>query len=284
VLSRWDRWEEAVPLLKRSLEAYRELGDPQGEARATMNLGFVYQEQGNYPAAEEAYRKALETAQRAGDQRTVANSLNGMAILATIRGDFSQAVERYQESLTLCRETGNRIGMARAYHNLGMAHADRKDWASAMKCFEKGFEEAQTEGLLNVMANIHLSRAELLLELGDSSMVALCCARALDIFKKIEDRLGEADTYRVLGRLFTLRKQWATANSLLNDSLRMNEEYGKPLNICEVHRDMGKMHLARGLWTEARSSLQAALSGFEKLGAKGDVIEVQRLVESLDRS
>jgi tetratricopeptide (TPR) repeat protein len=284
VLSRWDRWEEAVPPIQKSLEAYRELGDAQGQARALMSLGIVYQEQGNYPASEEAYRKAHEMARGAKDRRTVANALNGLAVLATIRGEFGDAVARYQESLDLCRETGNRVGMARAYHNLGMAHADRKDWPSAMESFEKGFEEAQAEGLLDVMANIHLSRAELLLELGDGSMVALCCARALDIFKKIEDRLGEADTYRVLGRLFTLRRQWATAGSLFRDSLRLNEEYGKPLNVAEAQRDLSRMHAARGHRSEAKAGFGAALSSFERLGAMGDAAEIRQLIAALDAS
>jgi tetratricopeptide (TPR) repeat protein len=153
-----------------------------------------------------------------------------------------------------------------------------------MDCYERGFNIAQEHGLLDVMANIYLSRAELLLELGDSSMAASCCARALDVHRKTENRLGEADAYRLLGRVFTLRRQWTTAVSLFQDSLRLNEEYANPLNLAETHRDLGKMHAVRGHTTEARASFEAALSGFRRLGAQADVAEVERLVEALGGS
>jgi len=52
--------------------------------------------------------------------------------------------------------------------------------------------------------------AEVMLEMGNSMMVPHCCARALDIYRKTGDRLGEADAYRLLGRTFGLRKDWAT--------------------------------------------------------------------------
>ncbi|OGG56205.1 MAG: hypothetical protein A3F84_16435 [Candidatus Handelsmanbacteria bacterium RIFCSPLOWO2_12_FULL_64_10] len=284
VLSRWNRWAEALDHLDRSREVYRALGDGQGQARVMLSRGIALHEQGDYEGAATAYREALDLAQTAGDRRTAANTINGLAVLATVRGDFDEAVSRYQTCLTMFREDGNLIGLARAYHNLGMTHADRRDWNAAMECYEQAFGIAQEQGLLDVMANIHLSRAELLLELGDSSMVAICCARALDIFRKTENRLGEGDTYRLMGRLFTLRKRWSTALGLFQDSIRLNEEYGSSLNLAEAHRDLGKMHVARGHAAEARASFEAALAGFQKLGAKADVAEVGRLLESLGRA
>lgn len=281
-LSRRNLWAEALDHLDRSREAYRELGDDRGQALAVMNRGFVSHELGDYEAAGAAYREALDLAQKVGDQRTVANSVNGLAVLATIRGDFEEAVTRYQTCLAMFQEAGNQVGLARAYHNLGMVHADRRDWNAAMDCYERGFEIAQEKGLLDVMANIYMSRAELLLELGDTSMVALCCARALDICKKTENHLGEGDAYRLLGRLFTQRRRWSTALSLFRDSLRLNEEYGSPLNLAETQRDLGRMYALRGRRTEAKASLETALNGFRRLKARADVAEVERLIKTLD--
>jgi tetratricopeptide (TPR) repeat protein len=282
VLSRWGRWEEALDHLDRSREVYRELGDEQGQARALVGRGIVFHEQGDYDAAAAAYEEALEMARRIGDQQIVANAINSLAVLATIRGDFDGAVARYQTCLKIFEEAGYGLGMARAYHNLGMTHADRRDWNAAMECYERGFDIAQEHGLLDIMANIYLGRAEMMLELGDTSMVALCCARAMDIYRKTENRLGEADTYRLLGRLFTLRKRWSTAVGLFQDSIRLNEEYSNPLNLAETHRDLGKLHALRGHRTEAKASFKAALAGFRKLGARADVAAVERLIDALD--
>jgi tetratricopeptide (TPR) repeat protein len=181
------------------------------------------------------------------------------------------------------QEEEDELGMARTYHNLGMTYADKGVWKTAMDCYERGFGMAQKLGALDVMANIYLSRAELLQELGDSSLAASCCARALDIYRKTGNRLGEADTYRVLGRVFMAQSQWTTAAGLFKDSLRLNVEYSKPLNVAETHRDLGKMQAAMGHTAEARASFEAALAGFRKLGAKADVAEAEGLIGGLGR-
>ena len=36
-----------------------------------------------------------------------------------------------------------------------------------------------------------------------------------------------------------------TAVGLFQDSIRLSEEYGNPLNLAEAHRDLGKMHVAK---------------------------------------
>ncbi|MBI4552056.1 MAG: hypothetical protein HY710_07320, partial [Candidatus Latescibacteria bacterium] len=74
---------------------------------------------------------------------------------------------------------------------------------------------------------------------------------------------------------------WATAARLLQDSLRLNEEYTNPLGSAETHREIGKLHAAWGHTTEARASFESALSGFRKLGAQTDAAEVERLLDTI---
>ena len=284
VLSRWDRWEEALDYLDRSRRAYRELDSEQGQARVAINRGIVLQERGDYEGATGAYEEARARAERIGNGAIVANASNNLAVLATIRGDLEDAISQYEAVLAMYQEAENNRGIVRIYYNIGMTHVDRRDWNAAMDCYERGFEVAQREGYIDVMANIHLGMAEVLLELGNSVMVPFCCARALDTYRKLGDRLGEADTYRLLGRTFTLRKDWSTAESLFQDSLRLNEDYANPLGVAEAHRDLGKMQAARGRESEAQASFEAALSGFQRLSAQADVAEVERLIEELGDS
>ncbi len=132
------------------------------------------------------------------------------------------------------------------------------------------------------MANMHLGMAEVLLELGNSMMVPVCCARALDVYRKIGDRLGEAETYRLLGRTFALRKEWETADELYRDSIRLDEAHGNRLGAAESYRDLGKLQAAQGLKNDARASLQTSLAGFEGIGAQADAEKVHTLIGDLD--
>ena len=284
VMLLWSRWETALEYLDRSQKAYEALKEEQGLARVASNRGEVFMQRGEYDAAEEAYREGLGRARTAGDRGIEVNVLNNLAVLSTIRGDLDAAVSQYESCLKTCREIGNIRGQARAYHNLGMTHADRQDWNAAMKCYELGFEIARENQQFDVMANIHLARAEVLLELGDTSLVALCCARAFDVCRKIGNRVIEADAYRLMGRLFTLRGRWHTAESMFRDSLRLSEEYSNPLGAAEAHRDLGKMAAARGQAGQAYEAFEVARNRFQALGAMRDVAEMDGLLQARTRS
>jgi len=111
----------------------------------------------------------------------------------------------------------------------------------------------------------------------------MCCARALDIYRKTGDRLGEADAYRLLARTFGMRKDWDTANQLFKDSLTLNEEHSNPLGIAETQRDWGNMLVDRGLKTDAQHLLEVARDGFIKLGAQADVKKVENALDELKK-
>jgi tetratricopeptide (TPR) repeat protein len=281
VLSRWDRWDESLSHLDRALETYRTLGDEGGQAAVMLTRGVVFQQQGQYQAAEEAYEEVLVVARRLDDKRTVAHTINNLAIIATIHGDLDTAIERYQTCLDMYTDDPENPVVAKTYHNLGNTYAIRQEWDQAMASYENGFRLAEQNQQLDVMANIHLSRADTLLDLGDGSMVALCCTRALDICKEIEDRLGEAEAYRLLGRLFSMRRQWSTAESLFQDSIRLTEEISNPLGAAEAWRDLGKMQAGRGLDSQARDSYDKAHAGFTNLGAESDAATVSGLIDEL---
>ena len=281
VLTRWQRWDEAVSCLDQSSRVYEELGDVLGQAQTIVRRGTVFVEQGDYEAAREVYEQALELGESVDDKKTIARVNNNMAILATIQGNMAEAITQYEACLVMYVELGDERGISGAYHNLGMTHADGEDWTLAMDAYEKGFEVAQKSGHLDIMANIHLSMAEVMLEMGNSMMVPMCCARALDIYRKTGDRLGEADTYRLLARTFSMRKDWDTAGQLFKDSLTLNEEHSNPLGAAETQRDWGQMLMNRGLKTDAQQILEIAQEGFAKLGAQADVRKVEDALEEL---
>ncbi len=247
VLSRWSRWDEAEDHLERSRSAYGRLDDSAGLARVALNLGIVRHERGDYAAAAEAYGEATKLAQESEDDKLAADAINNLAVLATIRGDLDEAVRQYEACLATFQKLDDKLGQARTFHNLGMTHADRRDWQSAMDTYERGFKLAQAQGHIDVMANIHLGSADVLLELGGTSMALCYCARALDIYRQVGDRLGEADTYRLLGKGFGRNREWTKADGMFQHSLRINEECENPLGVAETLREIGNAQASRGL-------------------------------------
>jgi tetratricopeptide (TPR) repeat protein len=281
VLSKWGRFEEAYQALQESADAFKGLDDIKGQASVALKIGVLLYRQSDYDRAQVALQDTLELAEQADLPATVAGANNNLAVLATIRGDLDGAIERYEACLVAYEHVGNQRGLASAYHNLGMAQADKKDYSTAMDCYEKGFEVARKVDHLVVMANIHLSMAEVLLEMGNSVMVPFCCSRALDIYKKTGNQSGEADTYRLLGNTFALRHDWESAQQLFEDSLELIQKVGNKLGAAEAQRDMGRMLIHWGRKNEAADALQSALDGFKEIGAEGDITQVRELIDGL---
>jgi len=151
VLTRWQRWDDALSCLDRSQQAYESLGDELGLAQTLVRRGTVFTEKGDYAQAQAVYESAREVGQRIQYTKTIAQAVNNLAILATIHGDFEEAVSQYEACIPLYEQIEDQRGLAGAYQNLGMAHTDHQDWTKAMDAFERGFEVAQTNGHLDLM-------------------------------------------------------------------------------------------------------------------------------------
>lgn len=275
------RWEEALDYLRRSETAYRDANDSPGLAGVMLNIGSVEAERSRYTEAEAAYTEALDLARASGTDRTAVAALNNLAILQTILGRHDEAITRYRECAQLYDALKDSGGVARSFLNMGMAFADRREWSSAMTCYEKAYHLAEEDGALGLIANIHLNRAELLLELGDTALAAPACAHALDTYKKTNDRLGEADAYRLLGMVFTRREQWTTAEKLFEQSLEINRRFEHRLGEAEAYRDRGRMLVALQTPDQARVDFERALRIFNDVGAVSDVVRVEELIASL---
>jgi tetratricopeptide (TPR) repeat protein len=65
----------------------------EGESNASNGLGNVYLSLGDYPQAEEYYRRSLEIALSLGDQQQQGNVLNNLGIVYRRLGEFAQAEE-----------------------------------------------------------------------------------------------------------------------------------------------------------------------------------------------
>ena len=284
VFHKRNRWEDALGRMKASRTIYEELGDESGAARCRVGEASVDFSRGNYPAAEDTYLAALETAERIEDRQTIAGVTLNLGILANIRGDFDEALLRFQKSLGTFEQLEKPGSVARLYYNLGVCHSSRKQWKEALDAFERSLEISHDTGNIRQTAMVHVHKAAVFLELGDSSVTATLCARAIETFQEIDFPLGIAEAYKVLGRLFTGKGEWATAQGLLEEGLRICEEYDDALGRSEMHRDLGNLYAARNDLSGAGTSYRTALEGFETLGASYEVEATQALLASVQAS
>ena len=202
-------------------------------------------------------------------------------IIDSIRGDFERAARLFTTCVSTYEQLDRPTQKAFAFHNLGMCYSATSNHPNALDAFEKSIHIALETGDLVLTALNYVHKAAVYLELNDRTIVASYCARALDTFREVDYPLGVAETYKILGRLFTLKEDWATAQGLLAESLRLCEQYEKPLGVAEVRREMGKLYFAQGEMDSARSALESAHAQFDILGARREVFVTLELLRTL---
>ena len=118
------QFEEAEPCFAEIAATTR---DPRIRGIALQNLGSMYAQRGNRPAAECAFSDSLAAFEQAGYQRGEAIALNNLGRLALDHGQCDIAHGILDRALTLAREVEDSELAALASVNLAWALCERGD-------------------------------------------------------------------------------------------------------------------------------------------------------------
>lgn len=110
---RMGKWQDAIKAYKASLTAFQQSGIPL-DATLLTQIGSVFQDQGDWSAAEEAYQQALAAATDAHARALILNNVGNLALL---RDDLATAEEHYREARELLHDCDER-NFAAATHGL----------------------------------------------------------------------------------------------------------------------------------------------------------------------
>ena len=108
----------AADLLQESLDLYRELGDEEGIARSTAELGGIAIAEGDLDRGAKLYEETLPLLRKQGNLARVAVALGNLGTIAHMRGEYPTAVGYYRESIGASRSAGDEDGVGVNLHNL----------------------------------------------------------------------------------------------------------------------------------------------------------------------
>lgn len=155
------RFESAARLLTSAIEAYRVLGDTDGEARTHNLLGIVYFDQGDLPQALRAYQTALDLIGSDTALEFFASAAHNLVESLIADGRLSAAaavlvvLEPFHRSLTSARLSAKATWMrARLYRELGQLDAARL-------AYKRAHELLSTEPRVPELAELAQEMADL---------------------------------------------------------------------------------------------------------------------------
>jgi serine/threonine-protein kinase len=227
--------EEAEEVLRRALDVRRAAGVSAEEIGTTQgNLAKAIERQGRFDDAVEAYRAAIATLDRAtgGDSLQFASELMGLAQTYERDERFEEA-DALMRTVRRLRETeGDSPALAIAIHNLGHLAATWRD---------------------DVDEAVGLHR------------------EALAMWRRIFPNGGHPEISRSLeqiARLIALRGEWAQADSLYDEAVRLwSELYGDAHpHLASIRANQANLRYRVGDFDEAAAAYRDVVRVYRSVG------------------
>lgn len=231
---------------------------PSNVKSALANIGAIYSSIGDYPHAAVYLEKAYNLQHRdlitnkssnKDDTLMLMSILISIADVEIIRSQYTNALNNYQKLMDFNRYIKfSRLDMM-ALMGMGQCHSLMNEYPAAIENYTKALEiskqnsdEVDGSIILNELGNIHLDE-------GDDEKAMEYAQKALAITEGTNTRAKAnlPGTYQLLGKIYTHRRQYATAVtylqkavSLYHSAQQMDEESKAWGALSNTYQQMGK--------------------------------------------
>jgi tetratricopeptide (TPR) repeat protein len=162
---------------EKSLAIFREIGDQEGVALETNNIGVELQSLGDLHGAQKRFSDALSASTTIRDQWGEAIAEANLGEILFDLGDLAASREMYEKSLALCDRIGNKdlgaydlSGLAQVLQAQGDSHQAWKDEKKAMSTFSE---------IGQLHTDVDIASARLLLEMGRTDEAVVQARKAV---------------------------------------------------------------------------------------------------------
>jgi predicted ATPase/DNA-binding SARP family transcriptional activator len=223
-------WLEALPL-------FEQLGSTREVARAQMELGATWHDEGDLPRALEYYEASRTLLAQVDDPNAMGVVLANLGSLYEALGDLDGAIRATTEALALAEALGDEDGMAISSLNLATFDLARGDVSSAAEHGLTAIDKASRLSYREVIAYAFGIAAQVALETSRADDAGLLGGAFLELFGAIGTepqraeaerhaatldgvaRVTDVDTAVARGRTMTLEEAAALARDVLSDAL-----------------------------------------------------------------
>jgi predicted ATPase/DNA-binding SARP family transcriptional activator len=176
-----------------ALDRFRAIGDERAIAHALGRLGNLATASGEYARARELLEECLEIRRRIGDSRGTGLAQGNLGNLAMVEGDLARARSLLDESAAAFRRRGDMWGYSSALGNLASLAITTGDIGKARQWLEESLVAIQITGRDRWTAWALVQLAAVTRLDGDPERATSLSNKALEIFRRLGDRQGEAE-------------------------------------------------------------------------------------------
>jgi tetratricopeptide (TPR) repeat protein len=243
------QYDQALQVLKESLQIQRDTGDENYQALCLDMIGSVYLSRGDSDNAFIYFQQSLQLRQKLNVPSDIADSLTGMGAAYLATGQYDQAVSSFLKAIDLWRKGGDARGAALGSHQLGLVF--------------------QYQGRLGPALSAMQDAAKPLRDLNDRTR------DMADILNDYGDTMAKAGRGPEADKV--LQEAQGVAHDLKNDSLQ-----------AAILNSQGDVQFYAGNWKAAKAlydeALRAASKGSERNKVLASKLSLARVANVDGRS
>ncbi len=179
--------------LGEALALFRAIGDDRAVAHALSRLGNLATAAGDFARARELLEECLAIRVRIGDSRGTGLAQGNLGNLAIAEGDLRRAAILLEECAAAFRRRGDRWGYGAALGNLASLALANGDVPRARRLLDESVQAIRVTGRARWTAWALVQLAATARLEGDHEAAGGLCDEALQIFRRLDDRVGEAE-------------------------------------------------------------------------------------------
>jgi len=256
-----DNW---LPYLKRSLLQSRTQGDRATEAELLFQTGLFFKLRGNYPQAENNFKKAAAIYQALKDLPGQARALNKMAYVARQQRRFDEASKRAQQALDLL--PAKHSERAYSYLVLGVIDLDKQNWQQAANLFQQSLSVWQKEKNHRMMAWCLTNLGAALRPQERNQEAIDAYEQAIFLLEKIRDPVNLAGAQMNLGNIYLTQGEFRQALELYRPAEVTFRRAYDVYRLALVYLNMGMAYRRLEDWEQAETAYRASIKQWETLG------------------
>ncbi len=261
VLHMTERYDEALTMLERASELYRQQGDAVGEANTVSEIGWIHHNRGSdetgrarvQPVVDRLERDAVSTVERLA----LAALYTGLARLYFGLGRYSEELVAAERAVKLARGAGDDavVAVAEARRGAALMTVGRRE--QAREALEEAIALAEATDNLGTVSVALDNLGEIARDGGDYRQAQRDCERAVELAEQTGVSGRIAWSLTKLGGIHLLEGEWARARAIFERALQLLSDDPQSAAYPRIH--LGQLDLLQGNWERGSLQVEAAM-------------------------
>jgi tetratricopeptide (TPR) repeat protein len=237
------RWQDALDILHKGLEACRHLSNLDTQATFLCEIGTHQRESGQYNTAETTFQQAIELCRQIRNDYILANALFGAGYVQLYRPNYEEAVHLLEQTIEVAERSQNQYALGEAIRGMGRIKISQGEIDTALAYLQRSNPILQTTGNQQAFAYNLRALGEAYAVQGNYEEALRYFDQAMRVASTIGDLQAQAYILRGFGDAYRWQERYEDALDAYLQSEQLYRDTGDRAALAGAVCSAGDIYL-----------------------------------------